>query len=96
MFPWSSSWAAEESLILLPGASPPLPSLALVSEGAVSLTITDSAFSQVLLRVFSPFLEYAIAGAPLVSLVGSSLASLFWSHMEEAVSDKETAPDLFS
>lgn len=61
MVPWSSPWAVEESLLFLPGGSLPLPSLALVSEGAVSLTFTHSTFSQ-LLQSFYPFLRMLLQG----------------------------------
>lgn len=54
MSPWSSPWAAEESFLFLPEASS---SLALVPEGAVSLTFAHSTFSQLLHSVFYPFLN---------------------------------------
>lgn len=50
---WSSARASREPLLFLPGASPPLPSLALVSEGAVSLIFTHSSFSQLLQSFFT-------------------------------------------
>lgn len=58
MLLWSFPWAAEECLLFLPGPSPPLPFLASVSEGVVSLTFTSSTAA----AVFYPFLNMLLQG----------------------------------
>lgn len=60
MLPWSSPWSAEEDFFLS-GASPPLPSLALVSEGAVSHTFTIK-LSRCCCRVFYTSLNMLLQG----------------------------------